>query len=110
MAIIWVILGAVFLVLAIMIKPLIQDMIDSQAKTATTLKGSNFDAWKNIPGNNNIMVLRDYYLYNCSNIEDMYFNQQLPHCYEQDPVQFYENATFSNPRFMALPRPTEPTI
>ena len=53
------------------------------------------------------MVLRNYYLYNCSNVQGVYFNQEEPRCYEQDPVQFYEDSTYVNPDFLALPRPTD---
>lgn len=49
--------------------------MEDTAKFATALKQSNFDSWSKVPGKLDIMVYRNYFLYNCNNTEQIYFGQ-----------------------------------
>lgn len=94
-AIIFFVIAAVLIALTIAF-PFI---VNGLAKDSVQLKSDNQDTWANIPGSHDLRVNRDYYLYDCDNVDQIYFAGAKPRCTEVGPVSFYENSTYINQQF-----------
>ncbi len=74
---------------------------------AVQLRSDNYDSWANFPGEHDLRINRDYYLYNCTNSDAIYFAGAKPECTEIGPLKVYENSTYINTDFQSLPIPED---
>ena len=82
-------------------------IVNNLATKSVQLTSDNQDTWANIPGTHDLRVNRDYYLYDCTNSDEMYFAGAKPECTEIGPISFYENSTYVDAQYGKLEIPGE---
>ena len=70
-------------------------ILNNLATKNVQLTPENFSTWAEIPGPHDLRVNRDYYLYNCTNTDEIYFAGTKPKCTEIGPISYYENSTYA---------------
>ncbi len=68
-------IGVVVLGLGCFFTLIMNSLLETGSKSEAALVESTYDQWANIPGEFDIALLRNYFVYNCTNHEDVSLNQ-----------------------------------
>ena len=89
-------LGCILIVLAIVLPIVIESQINEKAQEQVLMTNKNFELWGIIPGQSQVDMHRDHYLYNLTNPEDFLYNQAKPEFVEVGPYTYYEFQNYTN--------------
>ena len=104
---VWAIISFILAAVFIVITAVFPTIVTNLATDAVQLRSDNYDSWANFPGEHDLRVYRDYFLYNCTNTNEIYFFGAKPECIEVGPITLYENSTYVNTEFLKLPVPLD---
>jgi hypothetical protein len=79
--------------------PIINGLQAYGARSGAILNKANEPNWKDIPGNNNILITRNTFVYNCTNYEDVIYKGVKPTMQEFGPYYYKEYDTYYNVSF-----------
>lgn len=88
--------GFFFTIAACFIPLLMNNYMIHTAELQSTLTEENEKYWKDIPGSNNLSYYLSYYVYNCTNVEDVVFKNAKPNFTELGPIVYKESDTYEN--------------
>jgi hypothetical protein len=83
-----IIIGAILLILGILFQIILNALIAYGAEKGAALTADTEDNWNGIPGAHDILVTRNFYLYNCTNHEDVLFLGARPEFEEYGPYYY----------------------
>jgi len=93
----FLVLGTLLLVLSIAMPFVITALIPGMIKNKAILSTDNENLWRGIPGEHNILITRNNYFYNCTNIDDVIYKGSKPIVEEFGPVYYREHDTYDGP-------------
>ena len=82
------IIGVIVLVIGILFQIIMNALIAYGAEEGAALTAATESNWRGIPGDNNILVTRNFFLYNCTNHEDVIFLGARPEFEEFGPYYY----------------------
>jgi len=85
-----IIIGVLLMVLACAWVPILKKLTISGAKDAAALTAENEKDWKNIPGNFDIDIHNDHYLFHCTNPDDVIYKGEKPQFEQYGPFIYRE--------------------
>ena len=86
----------VMIAIAIIIAYVCEQNIASRAKKTAQLSYDNEPDWKGIPGQYDIDINWNHYLYNCTNLQDVIFKGNAPEFMEFGPYIYRESDEYAD--------------
>jgi len=98
-----IILGCLLVVLAFVLPILIEKIIKEKAQEQILMQDNNMELWGIIPGQSQVSLHRQYYLYNLTNPDDFLYNNAKPEFVEMGPYDYDEHQNYTNHTYFTKP-------
>ena len=90
------VIGIALAATAIFIPQIMQNAIQNSAKEGAQLSAKNQANWDTIPGQSGLGIYWNHFMYNCTNVWDVVFQNAMPSFMEFGPYVYQESDTYTD--------------